>query len=282
MRAPGGRRFTLSIVPRLSYDAGAMSVLHSIRATLVPIRKEGAPFIAAALVVAVAGLFLWQPLFWLALIVAGWCAYFFRDPPRVVPIEPDLVVSPADGRVSAVVLGIPPAELGLGERDAPPHLGVHERLRLPREPRAGGGTGDADRLPAGQVHQCRARQGERGQRAERHRPRQRPRPGRRGADRRPRRAPHRLLRQGGRRAGDRRADRPDPLRLAPRCLAAGVGAACSSPRGRRRSPARPCSPASAAATRCAASASTEGPEPDVDLPALRSRRRAAAPAAPRS
>jgi phosphatidylserine decarboxylase len=91
-----------------------MSVLHSIRATLVPIRKEGAPFIAAALVVAVAGLFLWQPLFWLALIVAAWCAYFFRDPKRVVPVEPDLVVSPADGRVSAVVLGVPPQELGLG------------------------------------------------------------------------------------------------------------------------------------------------------------------------
>ena len=91
-----------------------MSVLHSIRATLVPIRKEGMPFILAAVLVAVAGLFLWQPLFWIAAIVAGWCTYFFRDPPRVVPVAPDLVVSPADGRVSAVVLGVPPAELGLG------------------------------------------------------------------------------------------------------------------------------------------------------------------------
>jgi phosphatidylserine decarboxylase len=92
-----------------------MSVLHSIRSTLVPVRREGAPFIAAALVVAIAGLFLWQPIFWIALIAAGWCAYFFRDPPRVIPIEPDLVVSPADGRVAAVVFGKPPAELGLGE-----------------------------------------------------------------------------------------------------------------------------------------------------------------------
>ena len=72
-----------------------MSIIHSIRSALVPIRKEGTPFIAAALMVAVAGLFLWQPLFWIALIVAAWCAYFFRDPPRVVPLEPDLVVSPA-------------------------------------------------------------------------------------------------------------------------------------------------------------------------------------------
>jgi len=91
-----------------------MSVVQSIRASLVPVRREGAPFIAAAVVVAVAGLFLWQPLFWVAAIVAAWCAYFFRDPPRVIPIESDLVVSPADGRVSAVVLGSPPAELGLG------------------------------------------------------------------------------------------------------------------------------------------------------------------------
>jgi phosphatidylserine decarboxylase len=92
-----------------------MSILHSVRAALVPIRREGAPFIAAALVVAIAGLFLWQPIFWIALIVAGWCAYFFRDPPRVIPIEPDLVVSPADGRVSAVALGKPPPELGLDD-----------------------------------------------------------------------------------------------------------------------------------------------------------------------
>ena len=90
-----------------------MSVLHSIRSTLVPIRREGAPFIAAAIVVAIAGLFLWQPLFWIAAMIAGWCAYFFRDPARVVPVGPDLVVSPADGRVSAIVLGAPPAELGL-------------------------------------------------------------------------------------------------------------------------------------------------------------------------
>jgi len=91
-----------------------MSVLHSIRATLVPIRREGLPFIAVPAAVAIVGLFVWQPLFWIAAIVAAWVVYFFRDPPRVTPVDPDLVVSPADGRVSAVVIGTPPAELGLG------------------------------------------------------------------------------------------------------------------------------------------------------------------------
>src|SRR5262249_23592502 len=88
--------------------------LHAIAASLAPVRREGYPFIAIALVVALAGGWFWQPIFWLALIVAGWCAYFFRDPARVTPVGDAIVVSPADGRVSAGALAVPPGELGLG------------------------------------------------------------------------------------------------------------------------------------------------------------------------
>ena len=42
-------------------------------------------------------------------------AYFFRDPPRVTPLRDGLVVSPADGRISAIERVRPPAELGLGD-----------------------------------------------------------------------------------------------------------------------------------------------------------------------
>ena len=56
-----------------------------------------------------------MPLGWLGVIVTLWCAYFFRDPPRVSPIGRNWVLSPADGVVSAVQAVSPPAELELGQ-----------------------------------------------------------------------------------------------------------------------------------------------------------------------
>jgi phosphatidylserine decarboxylase len=48
------------------------------------------------------------------MILAGWMTIFFRNPVRVVPVAPGLVVSPADGRVDPIVRAVPPAELDLG------------------------------------------------------------------------------------------------------------------------------------------------------------------------
>ena len=91
-----------------------MSLVDSVRSALVPIHREGYPFIAAfGLAALVLGL-LWQPLFWIGLILTAWCAYFFRDPQRVTPVDDALVISPADGIVSAVGPAVPPRELGLG------------------------------------------------------------------------------------------------------------------------------------------------------------------------
>jgi len=64
------------------------------------IDRAGFPFIAAALVPAAA--LLAARRYALATpfaILGGFMAFFFRDPERQVPQDPDIVVSPADGRV---------------------------------------------------------------------------------------------------------------------------------------------------------------------------------------
>ena len=87
------------------------------RSVIVPIHRAGWPFIGIALVAAVVLGLLWGPLFWLGLLAAAYCAYFFRDPPRVTPTRVGLVIAPADGLVHPIVRAVPPPELELG--DAP-------------------------------------------------------------------------------------------------------------------------------------------------------------------
>ncbi len=91
-----------------------MSLADTIRNVFVPVHREGYPFIAGFAAVAVLlGLFS-TSLFWIGAILTAWCAYFYRDPERVTPLDDRLVVSPADGVVSAVGPAVPPRELGLG------------------------------------------------------------------------------------------------------------------------------------------------------------------------
>jgi phosphatidylserine decarboxylase len=89
-------------------------MLRSVSEAVPNVHREGWPFIAGTLALALFFAFLFTPLFWLLLILAGWMAIFFRDPVRVVPVAPGLVVSPADGRVEPVVRAAPPPELGFG------------------------------------------------------------------------------------------------------------------------------------------------------------------------
>lgn len=67
------------------------------------IALEGIPFIA---IPAVIGLVLLVFGFWylsiILAIVVAFMAYFFRDPERVPPSDPNAVVAPADGRVTRV------------------------------------------------------------------------------------------------------------------------------------------------------------------------------------
>ncbi len=91
-----------------------MSIFDSVRKQITPIHPEGYIFIAIFVIVALILHWLWAPLGWLGAIATLWCVYFFRDPPRVTPLQEGLVVSPADGIVSSIGVFMPPPELGLG------------------------------------------------------------------------------------------------------------------------------------------------------------------------
>jgi phosphatidylserine decarboxylase len=97
--------------------AEEMSLADTIRKTFVPIHREGYRFIAGFVIGSILLGILWEPFFWIGLLLTAWCAYFFRDPPRVTPVDDRLVIAPADGVVSAVGPATPPPELGLDGAD---------------------------------------------------------------------------------------------------------------------------------------------------------------------
>ena len=94
-----------------------MSVVQSIREALVPVRREGWPFIAVFFAIALVLGALWDGLFWIGLGLTLWCAYFFRDPERVVPMDDRLAISPADGIVTMIARAAPPPEAGMGDAE---------------------------------------------------------------------------------------------------------------------------------------------------------------------
>src|ERR1700734_4329857 len=106
-----------------------MSRANSIRAQIPRIHSEGYPFIGGFALASLILFWIWSPLGWIGTVATLWCAYFFRDPPRVTPVRDGIVVSPADGRLSQIVNALPPKELELGERAHPPRspfIGVCE------------------------------------------------------------------------------------------------------------------------------------------------------------
>jgi phosphatidylserine decarboxylase len=98
-----------------------------LRQTLAPIHPDGWKFVAIGAAATLALLLLWPPLGWLALILTIWIAYFFRDPWRVTPTRPGLIVSPADGVVVSLAPAPPPPELDMGA-DPVPRIGIFLNL----------------------------------------------------------------------------------------------------------------------------------------------------------
>ena len=98
-----------------------------LRQILAPIHPDGWKFIAVAAIVTLILFFVWRPAGWIALILTLWLAYFFRDPWRVTPTRPGLIVSPADGIVVSLGPAAPPPELDMGA-DPIPRIGIFLNL----------------------------------------------------------------------------------------------------------------------------------------------------------
>ena len=96
-------------------------ILDAIVNQLSPVHPDGHKFIGIAAAVTLLFFFLYPPLGWFCAGITAWVVYFFRDPLRVTPLRPGLVVSAADGKISGIEKIIPPAELGVG---------FEERIRI--------------------------------------------------------------------------------------------------------------------------------------------------------
>ncbi|MGI9504460.1 MAG: phosphatidylserine decarboxylase, partial [Geminicoccaceae bacterium] len=92
-----------------------MTIPAHLKGVLTPIHPKGWPFIGGALIVSLVLGLLDGSLLLLGLVVSAWMVYFFRDPPRVTPEGPGIVVSPADGEVQAIAKRRPPPEMDLGD-----------------------------------------------------------------------------------------------------------------------------------------------------------------------
>ena len=92
-------------------------LLDTIFETLSPVHPDGHKFIAIGAAVTLLFFLLYPPLGWICAAVTAWIVYFFRDPLRVTPLRPGLVISAADGKISSVEKIIPPAELGMGSEE---------------------------------------------------------------------------------------------------------------------------------------------------------------------
>lgn len=86
-----------------------------LKSVITPIHKEGYVFIMIFAGISVV-LAVFSSIFGvLGLVATLWCIYFFRDPERVTPDREGLIISPADGVVSAIEQVSAPAELNMGD-----------------------------------------------------------------------------------------------------------------------------------------------------------------------
>lgn len=79
------------------------------------IHSEGFKFIGILAVLSLLFMTFSHTLGWIFVILTLFCTFFFRNPKRIVPSDENLIVSVADGIVTAINLEVPNSDLGLGD-----------------------------------------------------------------------------------------------------------------------------------------------------------------------
>jgi phosphatidylserine decarboxylase len=86
-----------------------------LRRFFAPLHPDGFKFVLAGVGATLLLFLVWPRGGWVGVAVTLWLAYFFRDPWRVTPTRPGLLISPADGIVLTLATAPPPLELVMGE-----------------------------------------------------------------------------------------------------------------------------------------------------------------------
>jgi phosphatidylserine decarboxylase len=66
------------------------------------VAREGLPYVIIPVLLAIIAAYFYWPAALILLLLAAFMAFFFRDPQRVAPQEENVIVSPADGRVTRI------------------------------------------------------------------------------------------------------------------------------------------------------------------------------------
>lgn len=91
--------------------------LDALKLVTFPVHKEGYKFIIIFAVVTIILALMNNTLGLIGLVLTLWCIFFFRDPERFTPAEQNIVISPADGVVTKVEVGVAaPSDLGYGDK----------------------------------------------------------------------------------------------------------------------------------------------------------------------